>query len=112
MRRSPLVSLVEGHPSRRSRGNWADHGGPLALRPCLATGVPFLAGWLFTDSASTPEKTIFSASSNRYWIRSNTLKIGMYIATIMAPMIPPKNAIMSGSISEVSASVVASTSWS
>lgn len=39
-------------------------------------------------------------------------KIGMYMAMTMAPTIPPRKAIISGSISEVSWAVVASTSWS
>jgi len=45
-------------------------------------------------------------------MRSNTEKIGMYSAMIIDPMIAPSTAIINGSISEVSASVVASTSWS
>ena len=51
-------------------------------------------------------------SSPDYWIRSNTLKIGMYRAMIMPPITTPMQAIIRGSIREVSASVVASTSWS
>ena len=47
-----------------------------------------------------------------YLIRSNTLKMGIYRATIIAPMIEPSTAIINGSIRLVSASVVASTSWS
>ena len=43
---------------------------------------------------------------------SNTLKIGMYRAMIIDPTMPPRKAIMSGSMSAVSASVVASTSSS
>ena len=34
-----------------------------------------------------------------YWIRSKILKMGMYRAMIIAPMMPPRTAIMSGSIS-------------
>ena len=45
-------------------------------------------------------------------MRSNTPKIGMYRAMIIAPMMEPRTAIISGSIRLVSASVVASTSWS
>lgn len=45
-------------------------------------------------------------------ISSKTPKMGMYIAMIMAPMMEPSTAIMSGSMRLVSASVVASTSWS
>ncbi len=44
--------------------------------------------------------------------RSKMLKIGMYRATIMPPMIDPRTTIMRGSINDVSCSVVASTSWS
>jgi len=40
------------------------------------------------------------------------LKMGMYSATTMPPMTTPRNAISSGSISEVSASVMACTSSS
>ena len=45
-------------------------------------------------------------------ISSNTLKIGMYNAMIIDPTMPPRNAIISGSIRAVNASVVASTSSS
>lgn len=45
-------------------------------------------------------------------IRSKTLKIGIYKAMIIAPTIAPTKAIIRGSISEVRASVVASTSAS
>ncbi len=41
-----------------------------------------------------------------------SVKMGMYKATIMAPMMLPTLTIMSGSMRAVSASVVASTSWS
>ncbi len=54
----------------------------------------------------------FGWVGNDYWMSSKTPKIGMYNATIIEPMMAPSTAIMSGSISEVSASVVASTSWS
>ena len=47
-----------------------------------------------------------------YWMRSKTLKIGIYIAMIIDPTIAPRKAIINGSMSAVSASVVASTSWS
>ena len=47
-----------------------------------------------------------------YLIRSKTPKMGIYIAMIMEPMIAPMTTIMIGSMSDVSASVVASTSWS
>src|SRR4051794_14470220 len=47
-----------------------------------------------------------------YLTRSKILKIGMKRATIMEPTTPPRKAIISGSIRAVSASVVASTSWS
>lgn len=47
-----------------------------------------------------------------YWINSNTLKMGMYKAMIIAPTMPPTTAIISGSIKDVRASVVASTSAS
>lgn len=50
--------------------------------------------------------------SNRQPISSKTLKIGRYRAMIMEPTTPPRKAIISGSISAVSASVVASTSSS
>ena len=40
------------------------------------------------------------------------LNIGMYRATTAAPTQPPMTAIRIGSISEVSASTAASTSWS
>src|SRR3954471_12046707 len=35
------------------RGSWADHEGPLALRPHLAVGVPFLAVALMTTRMSS-----------------------------------------------------------
>ena len=47
-----------------------------------------------------------------YLIRSKILKMGMYRAMIIDPMMPPSTAIISGSIRAVRASVVASTSWS
>jgi hypothetical protein len=47
-----------------------------------------------------------------YLMRSKILKIGMYRAMIIDPMMPPSTAIISGSISAVRDSVVASTSWS
>lgn len=47
-----------------------------------------------------------------YLTRSKMLKIGMYKATIMPPMIDPRTTIIKGSMSAVSCSVVASTSWS
>ena len=53
-----------------------------------------------------------SVAESVYLIRSKILKIGMYRAMIIAPTMPPRNAIISGSISAVSDSVVASTSWS
>ena len=45
-------------------------------------------------------------------ISSKILKIGMYSAMTMKPTMPPRNSIITGSTSVVSASVVASTSWS
>ena len=45
-------------------------------------------------------------------MRSKILKIGMYSAMIIDPTMPPRTAIMSGSMSAVSCSVVDSTSWS
>ncbi len=45
-------------------------------------------------------------------MRLNTEKIGMYSAMIIDPMMPPSTAIISGSMRDVSASVVDSTSWS
>jgi len=47
-----------------------------------------------------------------YLTSSKILKMGMYIATIIDPTMPPRPAIISGSMSAVNDSVVASTSWS
>jgi hypothetical protein len=47
-----------------------------------------------------------------YLISLMMLNIGMYRATTAAPTNPPMIAIRIGSISDVSASTVASTSWS
>ncbi len=51
-------------------------------------------------------------SGSAYSIRSKMENIGMYSATIMPPTTTPRNPIISGSMSEVRASVVASTSSS
>ena len=53
-----------------------------------------------------------SDECSAYLTRSITLKMGMYRAMIMEPTTPPRKAIISGSIRLVSASAVASTSWS
>lgn len=50
--------------------------------------------------------------TTHYLIRSNTLKIGMYSATIIAPTMAPTTAIMIGSMREVRALTLASTSAS
>ena len=47
-----------------------------------------------------------------YWTRLMRLNIGMYSATTMPPTANPITTIRRGSISDVSASTVASTSWS
>lgn len=47
-----------------------------------------------------------------FWTTFVIWKIGMYSAMIMPPTMTPRNAMSSGSISEVKASVVASTSAS
>jgi hypothetical protein len=68
--------------------------------PERATGPGFRRG---------PSRLVWS---DGYLIRSKILKMGMYRAMIIDPMMPPSMAIMSGSISAVNDSVVASTSWS
>ncbi len=89
--------------------------GPASRRVCPVVAV------LLDDTGSivarstrleNPEEKICRRGKSLYWMRSKTLKIGMYSATIIPPTMPPRNAIMSGSMSAVSASVVASTSWS
>ena len=89
------------------------HAGPHAARvpqPRASRSAgcqPQSAGWgRAIDSSGV------SANQARYFTSSNTLKIGMYSAMSMAPIMPPTTAIMMGSINEVSASVVASTCWS
>lgn len=65
--------------------------------------------------AESPARVAFRAqwwSSCQPLIRLKILKIGMYNATIIEPMMPPNSAIISGSISAVNDSVVDSTSWS
>ncbi len=62
--------------------------------------------------AAPPRGAASRQKPQNYLIISKILKIGMYMATIMLPTIAPRKAIMSGSISAVSDSVVASTSWS
>ena len=93
----------------------------MVLRPHLSMGLPLTARYFrlvayisapdfqgFSRQAKLTSKTWVQISS--YLIRSKILNIGMYNAMTMAPTMPPSTAIMMGSISEVSCSVVDSTS--
>lgn len=53
-----------------------------------------------------------TARMSAHFTRSKILNIGMYRQISMLPIMEPTTAIMIGSMSDVRASVVASTSWS
>ncbi|CAN5700954.1 hypothetical protein BH20ACT23_BH20ACT23_06700 [soil metagenome] len=110
----------------------------MALRPRLATGLPLLRYKVpATRQISGSRRRHFrkpnDISSNRslkgkeaqrltaraspgtsigYLINSKILNIGMYRAMTIAPTMPPRKAIMIGSISDTRDSVIDSTSWS
>ena len=81
----------------------------------VATGqeADAAAGFLYGSNVTPALRTSPRARKRAaYLIRSKILKIGMYNATIIEPTMPPRKAIISGSIRAVSDSVVDSTSWS
>jgi hypothetical protein len=84
---------------------------PLRAKRGLFPGVLVRYAERVTAGGRSPFP-VRDAPGRRYLIRLNTWKIGMYKAMIIDPMMPPRTAIMSGSIRLVRASVVASTSWS
>jgi hypothetical protein len=59
-----------------------------------------------------PPRCVPNLRPPTYLMRSKILKMGMYRAMIIDPTRPPRIAIMMGSMSAVSWSVVDSTSWS
>jgi hypothetical protein len=63
-------------------------------------------------AAPPPRRLRPAMTELSYWISLMMLNIGMYRATTAAPTHPPMTAIRIGSISDVSASTDASTSWS
>jgi hypothetical protein len=122
-----------------STGSSADPEGPVALRPRLAAGLPLLRYKVSaTNLISAPggghfrkSKTFLlrkkrmkrgphrrrgplleNSGPDYYLMSSKILNIGMYRAMTMDPTIPPKKAIMIGSISATRDSVIDSTSWS
>lgn len=84
----------------------------LALRAPGLHGGRLRAGDDGSESTGIGRSGPDSGSQSSQPMSSNTLKIGMYSAMIIDPTIPPRKAIISGSINAVSASVVASTSAS
>ena len=84
----------------------------LSIDGLLAGGRPRGCRSTTQHGLPHPQERTTAGRESDYWMSSNTPKMGMYKAMIMPPMMAPRTAIIRGSMSEVSASVVDSTSWS
>ena len=107
--KKPLVNRIRGGVHVRRA--------PAGTRPAPCSGAPGMPRRRRIDIRRRLDWVPWEGSGlgvlrTRQPISSNTLKIGMYKAMIIDPTMPPRKAIISGSMSAVSASVVASTSSS